>query len=144
MARHLGEGWLLPALDEHSREWFTAGRIRVQRCDACAAWQHPPEEVCGRCQGQALAFHDAAGTGRVESVAVVHHAVAPGLKERVPYAVAVVSLDGAPGCHAIGNVVGCAPGAVRIGQAVRAVFEEVRDPETGETLRIPQWQLAEP
>jgi hypothetical protein len=141
MARHLGDGWLLPALDAYNREWFTAGRLRVQRCDACGAHQHPPEDVCGRCQGQELSFRDCAGTGRVESVVVVHHAVHPDLRDRVPYAVAVVSLDGAPGAHAIGNVLGCPPGEVRIGQAVRAVFEDVLDAESGQTLRLPQWEV---
>ena len=51
------------------------------------------------------------------------------------------SLDGAPGCHAIGNVVGCEPGDVSIGDRVRAVFEDATAPG-GEALRIPQWELA--
>ena len=140
MTRHLGQQWLLPALDPSNREWFTAGRLRVQRCDACGAHQHPPEEVCGSCQSHALSFRDAGATGRVESVAVVHHPVHPALQDHVPYAVAVVSLDDAPGAHAIGNVVGCDPHAVEIGEAVRVVFEVVEDGEAGETLRIPQWE----
>lgn len=140
MARHLGDDWLLPALDPANREWFTAGRLRVQRCDDCGAHQHPPEEVCGSCQGHALSFRDAGATGRIESVAVVHHPVHPALTERVPYAVVVVSLDEVPGVHAIGNVLGCAPGEIAIGQRVRAVFETVEDAEAGETLRIPQWE----
>jgi coenzyme F420-reducing hydrogenase gamma subunit len=40
-----------------------------------------------------------------------------------------------------GNVVGCPPEAVAIGQRVRAVFEEATDPATGTKLRIPQWEL---
>ena len=140
MARTFGDASLLCDPDGSNREWFTAGRLRVQCCDACGAHQHPPEEVCGSCQGTALSFRDAGTTGRVESVAVVHHPVHPGLADHVPYAVVVVSLDGAPGAHAIGNVLGCDPSEVRIGQAVRAVFETVEDAEADETLRIPQWE----
>lgn len=142
MSRHLGDEWLLPALEPSNREWFTAGALRVQRCNGCHADQHPPEEVCGSCQSTDLTFRDAGRTGRVESAVVVHHAVHPRLKERVPYTVAVVSIDDAPGCHAIGNVVDAAPGDVEIGQAVTAVFESVEDEQSGETLQIPLWRLA--
>ena len=37
----------------------------------------------------------------------------------------VVSVDGAPGVHAIGNLMNGEPGDVEIGQRVRAVFEDV-------------------
>jgi uncharacterized OB-fold protein len=133
---------MLPALEPLNREWFTAGVLRVQRCNGCGADQHPPEDVCGSCQSQDLGFRDCGAGGHVESAVVVHHAVHPGLKDRVPYAVAVVSLDDAPGCHAIGNVVDAEPGDVTIGQAVTAVFETVEDSATGETLQIPLWKKA--
>lgn len=141
MARILGDGWLLPALDDHSRAWFTTGTLPVQECAGCGALQHPPDDVCGSCQGVEFTVRESRGEGRVESVAVVHHPVHPALAGACPYAVAVVSLDDAPGVHAIGNVRGCAPGEVAIGQRVRVVFEEVADPESGERLRIPQWEV---
>ena len=81
------------------------------------------------------------GTGKVESAVLVHHPIHPALKERVPYVVAIVSVDGAPGCNVIGNVVGCSPETVEIGARVRAVYEEATDPESGEKLLIPQWEL---
>ena len=82
------------------------------------------------------------GTGRVESAVVVHPPVHPALKTKVPYAVAVISVDGAPGCNVLGNVVGCTPEAVRIGDRVRAFFDEVNSPQGGETLKIPNWERA--
>ena len=81
------------------------------------------------------------GEGRIEGVAVVHHSVHPAFNDRVPYAVVVVSLDDAPGVNAVGNVLNRDPGDVAIGQSVRAVFEEIRDPEGGTTLQIPQWEV---
>jgi len=140
MARHLGEDWLLPAIDDLNRAWFTSGTITLQECSDCGELQHPPEEVCSHCQGTQLGWRTCAGEGRIESFAIVHQAVHPGLKDALPYAVAVVSIDAAPGVHAIGNVVSRAPDEVEIGQRVRAVFEEVEPKDGGERLLIPQWE----
>ena len=142
MPRYLGDDFLLPLLDPRCEPWFTSGSIQVQFCDDCGHAQHPPEDLCSSCQGTSLSFRSLSGEGRVESCVVVHHPVHPALAERGPYVVAVVSLDGAPGCNAIGNVVDCEPEAVEIGQRLRAVYEEVPDPVSGRTLRIPQWVRA--
>jgi hypothetical protein len=123
-----------------NREWFTRGALAFQYCRDCSAFQHPPEEICTRCQGQNVEWRECAGAGRVESVAVVHQGVHPGLKESVPYSVVVVSIDAAPGVHAIGNVINCPPRNVEIGQRVRAVFESAEAAD-GTGLQIPQWEL---
>ena len=141
MTRHLGDGWLLPEIDERNQAWFTTGVLRVQECADCQTLQHPPEELCCGCQGTNLAWRECSGRGRVESVAVVHQAVHPGLKAAVPYAVVVVSLDDAPGINAIGNVLNRDPTDIQIGQAVRAVFEEVQPADGGDRLLIPQWEV---
>lgn len=139
--RHLGDGWILPALDDRNRPWFTSGRIQVQTCNDCGGFQQPPDEVCSHCQGWNLCFRECPGTGTVESVAIVHQAVHPALADHVPYAVVVVSIDGAPGCSAIGNVINREPGDVRIGARVRATFEVCPAAEGDETLHIPQWEV---
>ena len=142
MKRHLGEKWVLPTLTPHSTPFFTAGTIQIQFCSECGHAQHPPDDLCRKCQSTDLVFRSMPGTGRVESAAIVRHAVHPALAEHVPYVIAIVSVDGAPGCSVQGNVVGCAPEAVAIGQKVRAVFEDAKDPESGQALKIPQWELA--
>lgn len=142
MSRYLGDGWVLPTLTPNNTPFFTAGTIQIQFCEDCGHAQHPPDDVCYACQGTRLAFRGMPGTGRVESAVLVHHPIHPALKDRVPYVIAIVSVDGAPGCSVQGNVVGCAPEAVRIGQRVRAVFEEATDPASGAKLKIPQWELA--
>lgn len=141
ISRILGDGWLLPVLDEHNRAYFTAGELMLQSCRACGAVQHPPEDLCRACGGHDVAPRASAGSGRVESVAVVHRAVHPALKDRVPYAVVVVSIDDAPGVNIVGNVHGANPHEVKIGARVRVVFEDVADRESGERLLIPQWEL---
>jgi uncharacterized OB-fold protein len=142
MKRVLGEGWALPALDALNREFFTAGVLALQQCKTCKHIQHPPEDVCESCQSFDLGSFASAGRGRVESVAVVTQAVHPLLADRVPYAVVLVSVADAAGILIAGNVVGSEPDAIEIGDPVRVVFEEVKDPKTGQELRIPQWELA--
>ena len=141
MTRVLGDDWALPALDDQNRAFFTAGVLTLQQCESCQHVQHPPEDVCERCQGFALGSFASAGAGRIESVVVVHHPVHPGLKDHVPYAVVLVSVDDAPGLMVAGNVVGIAPETVAIGDRVQVTFEDVTDSATGTQLKIPQWEI---
>ena len=141
MTRLLGDDWMLPGLDERNHDWFTSGELKLRECTACRTLQFPPEDVCSGCQGSEFGLRASAGRGRIESVAVVHHPVHPALKDAVPYALVVVSLDDAPGVHLIGNVLGRAPDQIEIGQNVRLVFEEIEDPDGDEPLRIPQWNV---
>ena len=141
MTRYLGDNWLVPYIDASNESWFTAGKITAQACDDCGAFQHPPEDICGSCQGTNLSFKDCNGKGTVESVAVVHHPAHPGLADYCPYAIVVVSIDGAAGVNVVGNLLNCEPRAIVIGQRVRAVFEDVKDPDNGASLRIPQWEV---
>lgn len=140
MSRYLGDDFMLPFLNPQNTPFFTSGSIQIQTCNGCGHTQHPPDDVCYACQGRDLEYRAMPGTGRIESAVRVHHAIHPALKERVPYVVAVVSVDGAPGCNVMGNVVNVAPEDVAIGAKVRAVFEEVEDPASDTTFRIPQWE----
>ena len=140
-SRYMGEAALLPMLDPLNREWFTRGVVTIQRCSDCEVFQHPPDEHCGACQGDQLHWRECEGTGRVESVVVVHQAIHPAYKDSVPYAVAVVSLDDAPGVNVIGNVVDRDPQDIEIGQRVQAVFEEVEATDDRERMRVPQWAV---
>ena len=142
MSRVLGDGWGLPALDHLNTAFFTNGKLVVQQCSKCALFQHPPEDVCQACQSFELRHFESAGAGKVESVAVVHHPIHPGLADQVPYAIVVVSVDDAPGVLVVGNGIGKPPGEFRIGEPVRAVMEDVDDPKTGQRLTIPQWEAA--
>ena len=141
MTRVLGDDWALPRLEARNRDFFTAGVLTLQQCTQCAHIQHPPDDVCEACGSFTLRPFASAGDGRIESVAVVTQAVHPLLADRVPYAIVLVSVADAPGILIAGNVVGTNPEAIAIGDHVRVVFEEARDPRTGDVLRIPQWQV---
>ena len=139
MDRYLGD-FILPQLTPKNTPYFTSGSIQIQFCEDCGHAQHPPDDVCYACQGTKLVFAPCPGTGKVESFARVHHPIHPALKDKVPYVIAIVSVDGAPGCNVQGNIVNCSPDAVSIGLKVRAVYEEVEDPATKQKLLIPQWE----
>jgi len=141
MTRYLGDSWLLPGTDPLTKRFFTAGKLVFQACAKCGHAQHPPTDVCAQCQSFEFGERESAGTGRIVSAIVAHYAVHPALKERVPYNVVLVELDDVPGVRVIGNVLNRAPSQVKVGQRVRVCFEEAKDPQSGEVLRIPQWEV---
>lgn len=139
MPRSLPEEWILPALDDRTRPFFTTGRLLLQACKSCGAVQHPPEDVCRRCQAMEFETRESAGLGTVYSFTVIHHPVHPILDKAVPYAVALVQLDDFPHVRLVGNVLNVAAPEVRIGLRVKASWQATRDPATGEELLLPQW-----
>lgn len=136
MSRYLGD-FILPELNRHNQAWFTAGKLQVQLCKDCGHLQHPPDDVCYNCTGMNLGVQELKGTGIVESAVVVRHPTHPALVDKVPYVVAVISMDGAPGCNAIGNILNEDPEQVTIGDKVKVVFEPA-----GQNMLLPQWELA--
>jgi uncharacterized OB-fold protein len=142
MARYLPEDWLVPQLDAHNREFFTSGKLVVQSCASCGTVQHPPEDVCHRCQGFEFRAREVAPRGTVYSYTVVRHPTHPALSGSIPYAVVLVSLDELPEVRITGNLLDLAPEKLSIGLPVKAVWEEVRD-DAGNVLRMPQWVPAQ-
>jgi uncharacterized OB-fold protein len=139
--RYLPEGWTLPLLNEFNRPFFTSGELRVQRCEECQLVQHPPMDICRRCQSQRFSSERAAGTGTISSFTIVHHAVDRRLEDVVPYNVVIVSLDDHPEVKVVGNVTDADGKELSVGAKVRCTFAEVRDDEADETLWFPQWRL---
>lgn len=127
--------WAVPVLDAFNREWFTSAALAVQRCTACAALQHPPEELCHACGSMELGTRVLAPRGTVHSYTVVHYAANPALADAVPYTVVLVSLDDAPELRVVGNLL---EGEASIGLPVIAVWEE-RTADDGSTALLPQW-----
>lgn len=99
------------------------GRLVLQWCTRCERPVHFPRAFCPVCAGSALEWREASGLGEVHAVVVEHRPEAMGATE--PYAVALVDL--AEGARLMTNVVGCPPGEVRIGMAVKVCFEPLAD-----------------
>jgi len=141
MSRYLPAEWALPAIDKFNADFFTSGRLMIQECASCGHLQHPPEEACGECQSMEFKGREASGSGTIYSYIIPHHAPSPILADRVPYVIALVSLDDYPQIRVIGNVLNADPDKVAIGQKVRVTFEKVDDPHSEAELLLPQWEL---
>lgn len=116
----------LPEITPESRPFWEGcrqHRLLLQRCRACATFQHYPRGVCARCWAADLEWVESAGHGTVYTFTVTHRTQARGFRDEVPYVLAWVEL--AEGVQVMTNIVGCTPDAVRIGLPVRVVFEDV-------------------
>lgn len=118
----------LPRLDGDNRAFWTGGaqgELRLLRCQDCASFIHPPRPVCRNCLSENVSAEAVAGTGVVDTFSVNYQKWRPGLD--VPYVVARVAIDGAPGVFLTTNIVGCPADAVDIGDRVRVIFERQDD-----------------
>ena len=116
---------VLPRLDAENRFFWTGGadgQLRLMRCQDCAAFIHPPRPVCRQCLSENVAPEVVAGTGTVDTFTVNYQEWRPGLE--VPYVIARVAIDGAPGVYLTTNIVGCSVDAVQIADRVRVTFEQ--------------------
>ena len=116
---------VLPRLDSDNRFFWTSGadgQLRLLRCRECAAFVHPPRPVCRHCLSEKVRPEVVPGTGTIDTFTVNHQQWRPGLE--VPYVIARVAIDGAPGVYLTTNIVGCPADAVDAGDRVRVTFEQ--------------------
>lgn len=116
---------VLPRLDSENRFFWTSGaegHLRFLRCRECAAFIHPPHPVCRHCLSEKVAPETVPGTGIIDTYTINYQAWRPALE--VPYVIARVAIDGAPGVYLTSNIVGCPVEAVAIGDRVRVQFEQ--------------------
>ena len=114
-----------PRLDADNRAFWTGGaegRLNIMKCGDCGTFLHPPRPVCRACLSEDVAPHAVSGLGRIDSYTINHQ---PWTKDmEVPFVIARVSLDDAPGVVLTTNIVNCPVDTVDIDDRVRVVFEE--------------------
>lgn len=107
------------------------GVLRLPSCTACGHVLYPPGPICPRCRSRSLSSVELEPAGSVYSLTVSHQPVRPDLP--VPYAIAVVELDAAPGVRMTLRVRDHGdPDQLAIGDSVRITFEQV-----DETFAVP-------
>lgn len=114
-----------PRLDRENRAFWTGGadgKLHITRCGDCGHYTHPPREMCRHCQSENVAPHAVAGTGTIDTYTVNHQAWAKDMD--VPFVIARVKLDDAPGVYLTTNIVGSPVDAVDIDDRVQVLFEE--------------------
>lgn len=127
----------LPELTPENTPFWTGGaegKLKIAFCNACSKAIHPPQLICPDCWSEAVETRAVAGTGTVYSYTVNHQQWAPGME--VPFALAVVDVDGAPGVRVTAEVVGIDPENVAIGQKMRVGFLNIDD------VWFPRWEPA--
>jgi uncharacterized protein len=119
---------MLPTPTTESQPFWEAlarHELAVQRCDSCGRFWFPPANRCQHCWSDAFTWTPVSGRGRLFSFTVFRRAYAAELAHQLPYVVGVVELDEGP--RLITNVIGCAPGRVRVDMPVEVVFEDLAD-----------------
>lgn len=130
-----------PVPEVHDAEFWGAcneGRLVLQYCHRCEAFQHPPEATCGRCHsaGEDLVWREVSGAGSIHSFAVVYDSPIAVLQLGVPFNVAVIELDDAPGVTMLSHLPGTPVDEVPIGGRVELSFETT---STGQ--KVPEWRV---
>jgi hypothetical protein len=110
----------LPSVD--NREFYEAaqrGELRFQRCSDCGTWRHYPRPICAVCLSRRYAWERASGRGELYSWTVIHGPTLPAFQAELPYVVGDVLLE--EGIHFQARI-HCAPGALRAGLPLEAIF----------------------
>ncbi len=136
---------LLPPVDAESAPFWEGarrGELRVQRCAETGRLIFPPRARSPFAPHTAPGWTAVSGRGTIWSFVVPHPPLLPRFAELAPYNVILVALREDPSLRLIGNLVARAGGAIneldpaqiRIGAAVRVVFEPVSD-----AIHLPRW-----
>jgi hypothetical protein len=130
----------LPVLNEESRPFWEGCKrhaLVLQHCEDCGAVIYYPRALCTACHSARLAWRPVSGAGSIYSFTVCHRPAGPAFKDDTPYVVALIDLK--EGARLLSNIVTDDPGSVRIGQAVRVVFDDVT-----EEITLPKFQVVHP
>jgi uncharacterized OB-fold protein len=115
----------LPRLGQDNRFFWTSGadgKLRFLRCEDCATFIHPARPICPNCLSESISPADVPGTGVVDTYTINRQKWHPALD--VPFVIARIAIDDAPGVILTSNIIGCDPDAVAIGDRVRVRFEQ--------------------
>jgi hypothetical protein len=100
-------------------------RLLLQWCKACAQAIHYPREFCPACLGEDFEWRESAGQGEIYAFNVMHKPGNRGMADRVPYVIALVTLD--EGVRLVTNIVGEEPSLLRVGTRVNLTWEALSD-----------------
>ena len=118
----------LPQLDLDNKAFWTGGQngeLLIHKCGDCGYYVHPPVNFCPECDGRDVEPQPVSGRGTVETFTVVHKQWVPEL--RVPYVLALVTIEEQDDVRLATNIVNCEAEDVRFGMPVRVLFERHED-----------------
>ncbi|MDP3135838.1 MAG: OB-fold domain-containing protein [Burkholderiaceae bacterium] len=144
MSAYLPPGLAQPQIEADGltapyREAAAQGRLMVQKCLHCGAWQWGPEYICHQCHRFDVGWTEVEPRGRIYSWQRVWHPVHAALRGHGPYIVVLAELPQAGNIRMLGNLLGDPLQPVCIGAPVQAVFEHHADAQPSYTLV--QWRV---
>lgn len=111
-------------------------QLRIQQCQVCKRFHHPPTPICWHCHSEQLDFVPVNGRGTIYSFTIVRDQRNPAFDDLMPYPVARIELDDAPGVFIVANIVGADLADIAVDKPVDVVFETITD-----GVKIPQFRL---
>lgn len=72
------------------------GRLMLQRCESCGAWQHYPRRRCRVCWSERMLSEAIGGRGRVIASVLSHRTPKPSLRDRLPLPLGLVATAEGP------------------------------------------------
>ncbi|MBB3860933.1 hypothetical protein GGQ88_002202 [Novosphingobium hassiacum] len=128
---------LLPLLTPENAPFWTGGaqgKLLITCCSDCSAAIHPPALICPTCLSRNVVPRAAGGTGMIYSYTINHQPWLPDMV--VPFALAIVDVDGMPGVRITCEVIDAPLDEVKIGSRVSFTFLPVED------VWVPQVRLS--
>jgi 3-oxo-4,17-pregnadiene-20-carboxyl-CoA hydratase alpha subunit len=122
-------------VDQRFWDGAAAGKLLLQKCQSCGKVQFFPRVACVDCFGE-LDWIESKGGGKVHTFTLVRVPRNPAFKEETPIYYINVILD--EGVIMESRLVGDSRDKVKMGDRVKAVFQETHDPK----IKLPCFELA--
>ena len=109
----------------------------LRHCRACDSTYFYPRDICPGCFSRDTDWVQSSGQGILHAFAIVHRGPVPAFRDRAPYVVAMVELEG--GARMPTNIVEVEPdpSVIKIGMALQVVFDDLND-----TISLPKFRPA--
>ncbi|MCC5886713.1 MAG: OB-fold domain-containing protein [Gammaproteobacteria bacterium] len=118
-------------------EAVAAGSLKIQHCDGCETYFHPPVGICPTCLRTDLPFTPVSGRGVLYSFTLTRSGARhPAFVARTPYVVALVELAEQTGLLLFSNLPESDPGELEIGLPVE-FYADVRE----DGVAVPEFRL---
>ena len=119
----------LPTPNPDTKPYWDACKeheLRAQQCSTCGCFRWPPQGVCPSCYSWDFQWAKLPDNGTICSFVVVHHVSVPAFADDIPYVIAQITMDGTDNRVMLtSNVIDCPWEEVKVGMAVRVVFDDV-------------------
>lgn len=113
--------------------WESVQRSRLSfpHCNECDQFHWYPMTLCPHCRSAAIDWKEVPAKGELYSYTQVRHPYSEKLARKVPYFVALVTFEAAPGVRLVTNLVDVREDELAIGLPVSAVFRETEGGRIG-------------